>query len=33
MIVVTTNELERHSVKSYYGLVTGESIFGSKPFS
>jgi len=32
LIVVTTNELERHSVKTYYGLVTGESISGVNLF-
>lgn len=32
MIVVTTNSIEGKSVKSYHGIVTGETIIGANIF-
>ena len=32
MIVTTTNQIEGHPIKTYYGLVTGEAIMGANIF-
>jgi len=32
MIVTTTNTIETHQIKQYYGIVTGETIIGANIF-
>ena len=32
MIVTTTNNIEGHSIKTYFGLVSGEAIMGANIF-
>ena len=32
MLVTTTNNIEGHTVKTYYGLVSGEAIMGANIF-